>query len=74
MHLDPQPIKVVVYGALGCVVVGYVGLLICFFMGQLKDNGPQAIFALHTVGIFGLLLRYFGGTFKVTATSAQSGA
>jgi hypothetical protein len=75
MALEPAPIKGVVFGLLLCVIVGYAGWIYCLVTGKLESMSLPllSVFAIHTVGILGLLLRYFGGSMKVTTTSAETG-
>lgn len=72
MHLHGQPIPYIAYAALICVGIGYLGLLVKVVLLDSQDTGSLLVFALHTVGMFGLLLRYYGGSLKVTTTSAEA--
>jgi hypothetical protein len=71
-HVHPKAIPVVVYIAVICLAVGYLALLWQFLNGQLTDGASLSLFWLHTVGLFAVLLAFFGKNFKVSGDSAGS--
>jgi hypothetical protein len=73
MQIHPAAIPVVVYVMLGCACIGYLSMLVACLYFHLDSKAAWTILGVHTVGVFGLLLRYLGGSMKVTATSAGTG-
>jgi hypothetical protein len=73
MELHPKAIPWVIYSMTACGGLGYLALLGACILGRLDSTPAWTLLGVHTVGVFGLLLRYLGGTMKVTATSAGAG-
>lgn len=79
MALDSGPIKKVVLWSLCLVAVSYIAMMSAFVHGHwghldaLQAWPFVALLGIHVVGWFAVLLRYFGATWKVSLTSAESG-
>jgi hypothetical protein len=73
MIIHPGAIIWIARGSLLCVALGYLSLLFKVVCKPEANTSIILVFSLHSVCMFGLLLKYFGGTLKVTNKSAETG-